>query len=284
LARVCVFCGSDDLSVEHVLAKWVYKTIPGHGRVTHARAMGTVSKRDLRRWEAGNKVELRTKRVCVTCNTSWLYNLEGDAEPILAPMVRGDPFWIQPQEARSLTRDEQSLVALWACKTMLLLDLTSALTAMPDEHRRWVYEHREPPQNTWVWLTSFTGPAHYSNFATLPVVDDQQPAGTEPEGYLATLSVGHLVFQIMSAGKSDLEANIGSAFEDAVFRIWPPAEITRLWPRGRVLTPKELNTFAHDPTGWFARPPLSDKSAQTWKSHGNRPRKPKAWKNKRRRG
>jgi hypothetical protein len=67
--------------------------------------------------------------------------------------MRGDPI--------KLSGTEQMLVAYWATKTGLLVEVASrqwrAAGVMPTSHLRWLHEHREdwlPPPGTVVWLAS----------------------------------------------------------------------------------------------------------------------------------
>ena len=65
-----------------------------------------------------------TAPICVTCNNRWLAVLENDVQPVLAPLIRG--------EERTLAPREQQLLATWAVKTTLMLDLWTGKLLIPD--------------------------------------------------------------------------------------------------------------------------------------------------------
>jgi len=114
LARQCVFCGSADLTREHVLPDWL--TEIGLDPEPSIHHVGPLNRRP-REWSA-RPFATTVKMVCASCNNGWLSQLEGAAKPVIAPLIRG--------EGRRLPFEDQALIAAWTCKTALVSLLVSS--------------------------------------------------------------------------------------------------------------------------------------------------------------
>lgn len=163
----CVLCGSsDDPTEEDVIPRWMLRAFGAQGRVTL-----TASEE-----EAGDPHEVRTLKhfqvtldrgLCRRCNTELLGRLEQEVQPILEPMaVRCEPT--------TLDLDKQRLLAVWAIKTVYLMEL-AVLRRYPTmrvaggyqptiSEKGWLLaqlEKRparlvEPPPRSMVWLACWT--------------------------------------------------------------------------------------------------------------------------------
>jgi len=115
--KACVFCGTTNgkLTCEHVIPKWARRSFDIKGPVTvHAREVGLGERRRVGAMQALN-ITLEDA-ICEDCNSVWLSRLERRVKPVLAPMA---------VSARSATLSpaSQKLLATWAVKTVLLLEL-----------------------------------------------------------------------------------------------------------------------------------------------------------------
>ncbi len=118
LAR-CAFCQRTGVSMsrEHVLPGWLLSYLDatsGWGELTMDREGSTCSMR-----------EVITRRVCVGCNTGWMAELEGMAQPLMLQMM-GTKVWLEPVH--------QAILARWAVKTML----TAHLAMNPRKNELWL--------------------------------------------------------------------------------------------------------------------------------------------------
>src|SRR6266508_2629033 len=109
----CAFCRATEVTDEHVWPKWVSRKLAGHDGFTMPSPHGPRRMRSLD----------ITAPVCVTCNNRWLSVLEKDVQPVLGPLIHG--------EERTLAPDEQRLLATWAIKTALMLDLGGGRPLIP---------------------------------------------------------------------------------------------------------------------------------------------------------
>jgi hypothetical protein len=109
----CIFCDSNDMSKEHVIADWAYRAFarkrkPANGLRASISTTGRLSV------HPGNPV-LTAKVVCRACNNEWLSEIDEAACAVLRPVIRGE------HEVR-LTHEGQTAVAAWLYKSALILD------------------------------------------------------------------------------------------------------------------------------------------------------------------
>lgn len=241
----CVLCGSlDNPTDEDVIPKWLL-------RAFHVQGPATVNARE----EAGEPHEVRTLRhfqvtldggLCKKCNNELLGGLEHVVQPILEPMaVRREPT--------ALDLASQRLLAVWAIKTVYLLELairqrypgTRLVEGYQpsNSERGWLLaqlEQRpakpvEPPRYSKVWLACWECMApgavtrgsmlnYAPSRASLPT-----PGGSEVVGQFSTLAVGFAAFQVFTV--DFVEAEVRDA------RGWnpdPPDSIAHalplIWP------------------------------------------------------
>ena len=105
----------DRLTCEHVIPKWARRSFDIKGPVTvDAREEGLDQRRRVGAMQALN-ITL-DDAICEECNSVWLSRLERAVKPLLAPMaVSASPTTLSPAR--------QKLLATWAVKTVLLLEL-----------------------------------------------------------------------------------------------------------------------------------------------------------------
>ncbi len=114
MARACVFCGSTDLSGEHVMPKWL-STI-GFDLRPRLYEVGPLN-RIPKRWTS-TPFTMTVKVVCKACNSGWMAQLEEMAKDVLTPLVVGAPM--------RLDADHQTVIASWSHKTALTAMLASS--------------------------------------------------------------------------------------------------------------------------------------------------------------
>src|SRR5437899_9943417 len=108
MARRCVFCGSADVTAEHVMPAWLSRLGIDHRPTVHES--GWIN-RSPRRW-TGAPFGATIRLVCRGCNTGWLSRLEARAKTILSPLIVGRPA--------KITIEDQRIIAAWAHKTVLV--------------------------------------------------------------------------------------------------------------------------------------------------------------------
>jgi hypothetical protein len=230
--RPCVLCGRTDAPAddEHVIPKWARNAFALDGVTVHASDGPGSGREQIARMQHMNIV-LRGS-VCRPCNNGWLAAVIRRVAPLLKPMAA---------EAKPTVLDAaaQALVALWAVKTVLLLELAArqryrgsrsveGYTATTQE-LAWLREQDEPPPRSMVWLTCWdcqrSTPVNYEpSAADLPAADGSQVAG-----HLTTFTLGFAAFQVFTV--DFIEAERRGA---PVWNTRPPAQLTealkRIWP------------------------------------------------------
>jgi hypothetical protein len=271
----CVFCGSPGpLTDEHAIPQWAKKAIGAtegvrlHVVSRGSRTLSPATDRPAKRF-TGMRVVAR-KAICDSCNTGWLAALESEVSPLLSPALRGDPI--------KLSLDQQALVAFWATKTSLMIEVAHRQfrteSVMPASHLRWLNEHRAdcvPPPGTVVWLASLNPwlgddfvPTWCSS-GTLRSGDPRHPNGTS-DSYVATFSVGCLIFEVIGQDfrEPDHLTPTGLPFVTVIpprelapylLAIWPQFHPVAAWPPNYVILAEDWPEFAEWYTAltWFHR-------------------------------
>lgn len=163
---------------------------------------------------------LRVKDLCKRCNNEWCGSIEDEARPIMTPMIVGESVRLSP--------DAQTVLAIWAMKTILMLQLTYPHDhrGIPSDQYWWFREHRCPVPNEQIWIARHDGSGDWpiaSHYYALGLFD---PAVSKPpdhhNGHAVAFSVGHLVFRAFGhTVETGTIAAPGDPFHGALRRIWP---------------------------------------------------------------
>ena len=200
--KACVFCGTvhDHLTREHVIPQWARRAFDIKGPVTlDAREEGLDQRRRVAAMQALD-ITL-DDAICEDCNSVWLSRQERAVKPVLAPMA---------VSARQVTLSpaSQKLLATWAVKTVLLLELAFRQmypASRPAEGYEasqpefaWLRASSEPPPRSRVWMGCWdcqqAVPVRYApSSAPLPT-----PDGSRVEGHFATFTLGYVAFQVFT--------------------------------------------------------------------------------------
>jgi hypothetical protein len=193
------------------------------------------------------------RRICRECNSGFLSQLEMAARPLLIPMMLA-------REPVTPDAQAQKVIATWAVKTALLLELAwrqhypgsrpvEGYEASGQEFA-WLWRHHCPPPGALVWIGCWdcqkTTPLMYEpSTAGLPGV-----GGEIVNGSLTTFALGFVAFQVFSVDFLAVEqqqaglwnTRVPPSLDEALLRIWPPPIGVRTvtWPGAY---------FSHD-DGW----------------------------------
>lgn len=227
---------------EHVIPRWARKAFAIQGGVTiHAHNDPTAGREQVGRLRDLNIV--LDDAICATCNNIWLSGIETSVQPILKPMaVSAEPTMLDPAK--------QDLLALWAVKTCLLLELAFRQRYPNRRHIEgykasaqelaWLWARNEPPPRSMVWLGCWDcqqeTPVHYEpSGAQLPTAD-----GVPVVGHFTTYTLGYVVFQVFTVdfiaaeqhGASIWNSNPPERLRKALPRVWPrvPTGQPVAWP------------------------------------------------------
>jgi hypothetical protein len=231
----CLFCGSTAgaATLEDVIPKWARRAFAADGPVTVRAADEPDSPwRDIGRPKDVLKIALKGK-ICASCNNAWLGgSLEKSMARLLAPMaVQCQPVIVDAAAQR--------LVAFWATKTVLLLEL--ALRQMlpglrpvegyvPSQAElAWMRQHNKPHWRTMVWLgcydcEKFKRVVYEPSAATLRGAD-----GAIVPAHMATFALGYLAFQVFSVDFLAAEQQRAEVWNTKVPKSLA-SHLVRIWP------------------------------------------------------
>jgi hypothetical protein len=225
-----------------VVPKWARKALAIQGGVTvHAQDDPNAEKAQVGQMPHLNIVLKGC--LCATCNNEWLADIEKKVQPLLEPMVVS-------AESTMLDPAAQELLALWAVKTCLLLELAfrqrypghrldEGYQATPQE-LAWLQARNEPPPRSMVWLGCWdcqqTRPVTYEpSGADLPTAD-----GVPVTGHMTTYTLGFVAFQVFTVDFIAAEQhrarswnlNPPEPLKQQLPRIWPcpPTAQPVAWP------------------------------------------------------
>src|SRR6266498_85751 len=215
---LCAFCGAVGTTDEHVWPRWISREFSRDGGFTMSSVHGSRSTRS---------IEIKGP-VCGLCNNRWLSVLEKDVQPLLAPMLHG--------QERPLSPDEQRLLATWAVKTTLMLDLSSGTPLVPTGFYHDFRLQRRALDSHIVLLAASLGSrrAVWAQHAGLRI--GGIPDGGPPNAFVTTFTVFRVVFQVFghfTVGRASLHGE-GWPFAPALLRLWPPWDHPVDWPPGRL--------------------------------------------------
>lgn len=127
--KSCVFCGSGNLTKEHVWPQWLRKYSGPASFIERSGRYQETYKRTVVRQDAdgeifrttekrGNRTpnlhEVQVKCVCAKCNNGWMSKMESKVRPILEKLIE--------LKSINLNRDQLKLLSSWAFKCFLMYD------------------------------------------------------------------------------------------------------------------------------------------------------------------
>lgn len=233
--RACVFCGRQDLSKEHVWPTWFGKAM---------RDAGPVSVSGLGRDRtAPDPAALTVRRVCISCNTGWMRELEDAAQPILLPLLAATGG------RHELDRQGQRTLATWSVLKAMMLNLASPNGSVvpASEYERFRAQQRPSGGVTCVWIGAYKGSRLAARGTVKLGVFADSPDHQEPDGYLATMNLYRFVVQVFDCfanGRFSVSLD-----RRGMLRIWPPKDDLVLWPPdGLAFNDHELSLLDVPPT------------------------------------
>jgi hypothetical protein len=242
--RACVWCHRRPVSPEHVWPDWLSRALPDPGSLAHVR-----SREDMAELvHHAPPFTTKVKRVCGTCNTGWMSQLEEEVKPIALPLIQGQPHKLEARQQRTL--------AFWAIKTGMMFQFaTPPPWFIPDLHFDELYRSRgtrTPLANSQVQLAAYGGQRQFAGFFAQPLAmtalnpDPRFPPGQGmvANAYGVTLSLNQLVLQYFAHSVQGIPRlrMIPRGFEDVITVIWPSSPGVR-WPPSRWLGDGELSAL-----------------------------------------
>jgi hypothetical protein len=238
---VCIFCGSPDLTAEHVFSKWTHKfmTPRSKGRAIAYRGMQFPTRSDTSQYRLPGQVrDWKIKCVCGACNNGWMRRLENACKPIMMPLILGQPSRLNP--------DQQAMIATWAVLKAIISEYGESVRAIPHHSQRKYLKNRiRPPINWAVWIGSYARQNWKAEwvsrpFLLLPTVLAKRrssPHATHFNSHVTTQVIGKLFIHVAHTPMPTFieRWRFAPPQGGALFRIWPRPAFSIKWP-ARALT------------------------------------------------
>jgi hypothetical protein len=238
--RTCIFCGATADSREHIFADWINELIAAtefdaltvdieDGQIARSRSYPT-------KQAAGQ----RAKIVCEACNHGWMSKLEGEAKPVLSPLILG--------HASTLDMVQQILAATWAVKTAMVGEtIQYSRNAFSQDDRDIMLQEQRPPLRAHVAVAAYALDAPNATRYMRGLGEVRRDGTPLTDLYTHTIQVAHLVLSIR--GVTTLPASDNRSLESIAeprhyeIPVFPPAEVCR-WPPGFVMDEKALIEYS----------------------------------------
>lgn len=237
----CIFCGSPNLTREHVFSRWTHKFLSPRKTGKALSYVGT-SYVDRVVGEAiklpGQVRDWKVRCVCggthLTCNGGWMRAIEDRARPLLIPLIRGDDTRLTPKA--------QIAIATWSVLKAIVGEYDSkTITHVHHTQRRYLMTHSLPPARGWgVWIGHFErrhfGPEWVSRpFLLVPenvALSRKNDAATYFNSNASTQIVGKLFIHVVHSPMTNFipRLNFHPPGRGNLFRIWPASQTSIRWP------------------------------------------------------
>jgi hypothetical protein len=228
----CIFCGGAPTTKEHVFSHWIHQSLlldpprikfrvqmAYYNRIISAE----FSRPPMRHWQI--------KCVCKKCNGGWMSNeVENDHKQLLTDLFEGSK--------RTLGDAEKRAIATWA----ILKCMVTHNKLMPRPERRFMYQHKSPPPDTWgVWIGSYDRITWREEWKATPFPTQFGSTltrrATPPNAFATTQVIKKLFVHTVYCPFGSLVD--GWRFSQSrcrplsgnLIKIWPPTDRRIFWPQ-----------------------------------------------------
>lgn len=225
--KTCIFCRRPSTSREHAWPKWLLSSIGDCDPASKTEALFGPKNPSV----TYTGPEVTVNCVCRICNNGWMSNLEGDAKPIVGPLLNDVSF--------SLDSSQQSALARWSVKTAMVFEAT-------DRSRDWFYSSADRqgvsgsvlPDRTWVWIGRYAQSNILCSEARKLYENAPRNTNSFVGGHAITFVIRRLVIQVLTvrlkpefeaAGQVALDVKRGP-WECLLSQIWPTEAALVKWP------------------------------------------------------
>jgi hypothetical protein len=246
----CIFCGSSNVTREHVFSRWTHKyMLPRTGKATSVIGVQYEDRIETAEFlMSGAMRDWKIKCVCggdsTTCNNGWMRDLEVSAAPIMTPLIL--------EQRTTLSESDQKIIATWA-----ILKVMVAHHKIVHHMRRKQMRAVPAPTNGWsVWIGNYKRDAlkleWWSRpFPVLPdtVYTKRLSKQAAPNCIATTQIIKNLFIHVVYCPMEDFGTRWrfatpqGGPLSGNLLRIWPPSGIRYLWPQ-KALSDLDAKTAA----------------------------------------
>jgi hypothetical protein len=247
----CIFCNGYGVTKEHIWAKWLNPYLP-KDIVNHEISFETIFPDRLvqeTQIRSGSVQSGRVRRVCLSCNTGWMSDLQEQAKHTLLPLILG--------QSSALHRKAQTTLSSWIAMFVMVaefLDKTGTRVAISPEDRLFLKNNLVAPPNMRVWIGYFEK-KHWKGVwvhATFPISDEdhlpqRSTLGVDfPNTQTTTLVIGKLYIHVLSSEIVSIvrRQNMGRSEKTLLYRIHPLKKSPLVWPPSVEMSDQDADVIA----------------------------------------
>jgi hypothetical protein len=245
--RECLFCGSSELTQEHLWSKWVNDCIPPVEFTVRA----SVRNGSPKEWPR-KRIEETVGAACGRCNNGFMSRLDSEAKSVLCGMMRyGAKVSLLPTGIKAVAR--------YAFKMAVVATVTGEMKDKPyfcavDRHR--FAKTLEIPPGIQIWLFSPFSPGSVngtfnSHYRGLNPEDVKHPF----ELYVATFAMNFVGIQIIASRWSNPHfsaINVGfpgvtesDKWDGMTVPLWPNGGKPLVWPPEKFIYIDKVTEFSN---------------------------------------
>ena len=198
----CFFCGPTDnpLTEEHVWPKWVSRLLLGRYNSDHFRHLRAAGENTTANWRS-RYLDVTTATVCSDCNNNWLSIFENkQIKPLASPLIVGG-------DAVALTPESQSLLAAWAYKMAMLVEVANPdnpVEFFTPAERLLFRQATSAHPLVRLFLSTYDFGQRPAHALTLcPTFTEKFGARRTLYLKISTITAGHLAMQVMSVRSAE---------------------------------------------------------------------------------
>jgi hypothetical protein len=169
-------------------------------------------------------LDIQVKRVCASYNGGWMSDSEVAAMKIIPKIYDGSK--------KSITQDEQAILANWAVKTAIMIRYAEKEPLVPLCRRRWLYQHQTPPPDTCIWIGRYDGKGVATIASKSLFIEGNTNLSKSPNGQSVLFSIGSLFFIVLCLYLKNVRVRVEfpSPIAEHLFKIFPAKTPNILWP------------------------------------------------------
>lgn len=230
-------CGANArMTKEHALPRWLGEPTGAANLHVKHKYEGPPGTGIAREWKTKG-LGILVNKVCKVCNNGWMADLEGDARPILEPMILG--------RTQTFTGPRSKVIARWVIKTIGMVDLSNDPTqrVVPVDLPPLAKNANTIPEKLTIWASMASHEAGIAVAGRSAVVQLGE-RGTEAT-WMYQLVLRRLVIVAMGVGGSRRHPHLDPRLEAAMTQLWPQAGFVAGYPPRRRLNRKQVSLLLH---------------------------------------
>lgn len=240
MGRICIFCEEaiGHGHGEHLFPEWIGKLFkPGSelgqqyptGASSAIRSHWNRARRtfedyesEVSTWSTSQIASETTKWICNYCNTHWMSVLEGNARPLLTPLIHG--------KLLRLDHNQQLLVAGWTAKSVMVLEMTTGKESprFTQPERTTVMQEQCPPLSLHVSFGMLPlGTVRFGYSKTTGFGNPLYPGDPKLSWRIDVIVIGHLglIARLQSPDVcSNLRWGMGTPMTRTELPLFPPTD------------------------------------------------------------